>query len=97
MRNFPDSMIETTKDEDFWKDCEDLLHVTSANDIKDPVFGQKLQHTIQDRLDKAVKDKKIKTADFTEHARQLHVSRLAGRRLFQTQWPSRSSLPQARF
>lgn len=69
MRNFPDSMIETTKDEDFWKDCEDLLHVTSANDIKDPVFGQKLQHTIQDRLDKAVKDKKIKTADFTEHAR----------------------------
>lgn len=68
MRNFPESMIKTTESEQFWEDCENLLHVTKANEIKDPIFGQKLQHIIQDRLNKAVKDNKIETADFTEDA-----------------------------
>lgn len=68
MRNFPESLIKTAEPEQFWKDCEDLLHVTKANQIKDPVFGQKLQRVIQDRLDEAVKAKQIATADFTEHA-----------------------------
>ena len=68
MREFPESMKKTACEEAFWRDCEELLHVTKANKIQDPVFGQNLQITIQARLDHAIKEHRIPTADFTEHA-----------------------------
>ncbi|KAI5826665.1 FAD/NAD(P)-binding domain-containing protein [Schizophyllum commune Tattone D] len=67
MREFPTSMVETTKTEGFWEGCEDLLHVESANRIHDPCFGQALQREIQDRLGRSLA--KIPTATMTEHAR----------------------------
>lgn len=69
MRNFPESMLETSKPEAFWTEAEELLHVTKATDINDPVFGKQLQDLIQTRLDKAIQGSTIPNADFTENAR----------------------------
>ncbi|KAI5885619.1 FAD/NAD(P)-binding domain-containing protein [Schizophyllum commune H4-8] len=67
MRDFPQSMKDTVDAPGFWKRCEDLLHVESANRINDPCFGQALQREIQSRLDDGLRD--IPTAIMTEHAR----------------------------
>ncbi|KAH9889357.1 hypothetical protein C8Q73DRAFT_653745 [Cubamyces lactineus] len=68
MRDFPKSMKETANKEGFWERCEDLLHVTPANKITDPCFGQDLQHVIQKRLDDSVAQHKIPTAYLTNDA-----------------------------
>ncbi|KAL1730889.1 hypothetical protein EV714DRAFT_209958 [Schizophyllum commune] len=67
LRDFPQSMKDTVNAPGFWKRCEDLLHVESANRINDPCFGQALQREIQSRLDDGLHD--IPTATMTEHAR----------------------------
>ncbi|PTD07362.1 hypothetical protein FCULG_00006089 [Fusarium culmorum] len=78
MRDFPETMIETANQDKFWKDAKSLLNVTSADEIKDGVFGT-LQTAIDDILKKRVS--KIPTADYAESAllavgRQSPTSRL---------------------
>ncbi|TFK63544.1 FAD/NAD(P)-binding domain-containing protein [Pluteus cervinus] len=53
MRGFPKSMLDTAAKEEFWDEAEDLLHVTPANEIDDPIFDG-LQDIIDDRLLKGV-------------------------------------------
>ena len=77
MRGFPKSMLETAAKPGFWEKAKDLLHVTRANKIADPCFGQGLQKTIQTRLDEAVAKKGIPTAYLTNDA-PLSVGRLHG-------------------
>jgi hypothetical protein len=68
MRDFPKSVKETVNKPGFWERCEDLLHVTAANHIKDPCFGQELQAVIQGRLNEAVQNHSIPTAYLTNDA-----------------------------
>jgi hypothetical protein len=68
MRNFPKSMKETVAQPGFWKRCEDLLHVTTADKLSDPCFGKGLQKDIQGRLDAAVRAGAIKSAYLTRNA-----------------------------
>ncbi|CAG1969750.1 hypothetical protein QX201_006322 [Fusarium graminearum] len=78
MRDFPETMIETAKQDKFWNDAKSLLNVTSAAEIKDGVFG-----TLQTAIDAILKTRvsKIPTADYAESAplavgRQSPTSRL---------------------
>ncbi|THH32688.1 hypothetical protein EUX98_g1509 [Antrodiella citrinella] len=68
MRDFPLSMLDTANSENFWKDCEELLHVVAANKISSPIFGQRLQALVYGRLKKAVDANKIETVDSVDHA-----------------------------
>lgn len=65
MRDFPKAMKETAAQEKFWKEAKELLNVTSADQIKDGIFGS-LQTAIDGILKKSVS--KIPTADYVEPA-----------------------------
>lgn len=79
MRNFPESMIATTKEPEFWKNAKKLLNVVSAKDIKDPVY-QDLQSIMDNILEEQLpKLKKEGFADSVEPA-PLAVGRNPGSR-----------------
>jgi hypothetical protein len=65
MRNFPRSMIRTTKTHDFWPAAKKLLHVTRATDIDDTIFSG-LQIAIDGILKQDLK--KIPSAETVESA-----------------------------
>lgn len=72
MRGFPESMITTAEKTDFWRDCEELLHVTSTAEINDnPIFSH-LQRQIVQRLRDGISKGEIPTADSADPA-QLAV------------------------
>ncbi|KAI9734347.1 MAG: hypothetical protein M1834_002453 [Cirrosporium novae-zelandiae] len=71
MRDFPESMKNTTKDPVFWKRAKELLNVTGAADIDDTIFAG-LQEKIDQRLGLPVKA--IPSANISEAA-QLAVGR----------------------
>jgi len=61
-------MLETASKEEFWRDAEELLHVTRIDELDDPVFAQ-LQVDTDEKLTAGVNDKKINHADFVDSAR----------------------------
>jgi len=68
MRGFPRTMFEMVSEEEFWRDAEELLHVTRIDELDDPVFAQ-LQVDIDEKLTAGVNHKKINHADFADPAR----------------------------
>lgn len=66
LRDFPEAMKKTATPEIFWKEAEELLNVTSADQIDDSIFG-----SLQTAIDGILKDSvgKIPTADYVEPAR----------------------------
>lgn len=68
MRGFPNAMLNTAAEEQFWSDAEKLLHVTAADELDDPIFA-KLQRDIDQRLKEGVEAGRIQDADFAESAR----------------------------
>ncbi|KAI8316818.1 hypothetical protein K4K61_000096 [Colletotrichum sp. SAR11_59] len=71
MRAFPKSMIDSTKEPEFWNRARDLLHVTGADNIGDSVYSG-LQREIDQRLRDRIQE--VKTAEYSEPA-QLAVGR----------------------
>jgi hypothetical protein len=67
LRDFPQSLIETAKQDDFWKDCQALLHVVKATALHNDEY-QILQEYIDNQLKIAVdpSTKTIDTADYAE-------------------------------
>jgi len=76
MRGFPESMISTTKEDDFWEKAHRILNVTSADEIEDTVFGA-LQKMIAKKLPQSEIHQLVKSADISEPAK-LAVGRQAG-------------------
>ncbi|KAJ3952118.1 hypothetical protein N0V92_011458 [Colletotrichum tropicale] len=69
MRAFPESLIDSTKEPEFWDHARDLLHVTGADKIGDSVYSG-LQREIDQRLKDRLRE--VKTAEYSEPA-QLAV------------------------
>ncbi|KAI0844297.1 hypothetical protein F5Y00DRAFT_266685 [Daldinia vernicosa] len=65
MRDFPEELIKTTEEKDFWYSAKKLLNVTPATKIDDRVFSG-LQEAIDKILQKELS--KIPTADSVESA-----------------------------
>ena len=65
LRDFPPSLVETATHEQFWKGCQDLLHVVKASDLHNDEY-QILQDYIDQQLATAVGKKTIQTADYSE-------------------------------
>ncbi|KAF7437535.1 hypothetical protein PC9H_004377 [Pleurotus ostreatus] len=59
MRNWPDSMVNTSKEPAFWDRCNKLLRVTGADEIGEP-YGT-LQSQINDHMERGLD--KMRTAD----------------------------------
>lgn len=64
MRDFPKEVVARCDDE-FWKRAEALLHVTTADELSSPIFGN-LQKEIDKRLINGVHS--IRAADFAQPA-----------------------------
>jgi len=58
-------MLETASKEEFWRDAEELLHVTRIDELDDPVFAQ-LQVDIDEKLTAGVNGRKINHADLAD-------------------------------
>ncbi|KAF3005266.1 hypothetical protein E8E14_006561 [Neopestalotiopsis sp. 37M] len=71
MRDFPETMITTTKEGIFWEEARRLFHVVGADQIGDPVYTG-----LQNEIDQRLKDRlqNVKTAEYSEPA-QLAVGR----------------------
>ncbi|KAJ3554999.1 hypothetical protein NP233_g12308 [Leucocoprinus birnbaumii] len=65
MRNFPKTLVDLAKREEFWTRAEELLHVTPADKLSTPIFGN-LQDQIDERLVDGVG--RIKGCDFAQSA-----------------------------
>ena len=71
MRDFPNTLIDATKESIFWEEAKRLLHVTGADKIGDPIYSG-LQYEIDQRLKTRLQH--VKTAEYSEPA-QLAVGR----------------------
>lgn len=65
MRDFPQSLIHTAMPDEFWTECQDLLHVVKATELHNAEY-QVLQTYIDKQLRNGVDTKAIKTADYAE-------------------------------
>lgn len=80
MRDFPKSLLVTAREEQFWKNCRDLLNVVEPDQLYGGEY-QALQKYIGERLDEAVSadsvEKTIDTANYAEPA-NLAVGKTTG-------------------
>lgn len=65
MRGFPKEVVALCSEEKFWERAEELLHVTTADKLSTPIFGE-LQKEIDQRLMDGLEY--IRAADFAQPA-----------------------------
>ena len=68
MHGFPHTMLKTTSTDKFWRNAEELLHITPTDKLDNPIFAQ-LQVDIDKKLIAGVRAREINHTNLVESAR----------------------------